>query len=208
MKLDILNIKGSSTGKSADLPDEIFGLEPNTHAMYLAVKQYNANQRQGTHKAKERGEIAGSTRKVKKQKGTGTARMGSIKSGTLRGGGRMFGPKPRNYSFKLNKKVKSLARISALSTKVINGQLKVVEDFTFDSPKTKEFKNVLASLDATNVKTLLVTGDYDMNLYHSSRNVPKSSVMNVKDLNTYSLLNAQSVILSESAVDYIKEKFA
>jgi len=168
MKLDIINTQGSSVGKSVDLPAEIFGIEPNQHAVYLAVKQYNAAQRQGTHKAKERGEIAGSTRKIKKQKGTGTARAGSIKSPVFRGGGRIFGPRPRNYDIKLNKKVKALARASALSHKAATGSINVIEDFSFDAPKTKEFKSVLDNLSLTGKKSLFVTSEHNANVYTSS----------------------------------------
>ncbi len=205
MKVDVLNIEGKSAGRSVDLPDAIFGIEPNEHAVYLAVKQYNANQRQGTHKAKERGEIKGSTRKIKKQKGTGTARAGSIKNPLFKGGGRMFGPKPRNYSFKVNKKVKRIARLSALSAKAASGELAVIEDFTFDAPEVKSFKNILNNLEIGNKKSLIVTGDYDSNLYLSCRNLAKSNVMNAKDLNTYSILNANKVLITESAVTKMTE---
>jgi len=208
MKVDVLNIEGKSTGRSMDLPDAIFGVEPNEHAVYLAVKQYNANQRQGTHKAKERGEIKGSTKKIKKQKGTGTARAGSIKNPLFKGGGRMFGPKPRNYGFKVNKKVKKLAKLSALSAKAKNGELAVIEDFTFDAPQVKSFKNILNNLELADKKSLIVTGDYDSNLYLSCRNLAKSNVMNAKDLNTYSILNANKVLISESAVTKMKELLA
>lgn len=208
MKVDILNIQGKSTGRSIELPDEIFGAEPNEHALYLAVKAFNAAQRQGTHKAKEKGEVTASTKKIKRQKGTGTARAGSLKSPVFRGGGRVFGPKPRNYSLKLNKKVKRLAKISALSVKAANNEIIVVEDFTFDSPKTKEFVGVLNNLSAGNKKSLLVLNDYDNNLYLSSRNIAKSSVVNAKDLNTYEILNAQSLILSEGSVNKLQETFA
>ncbi len=208
MKVDILNIQGKSTGRSIELPDEIFGAEPNEHALYLAVKAYNAAQRQGTHKAKEKGEVTASTKKIKRQKGTGTARAGSLKSPVFRGGGRVFGPKPRNYSLKLNKKVKRLAKISALSAKAAKNEIIVVEDFTFDSPKTKEFIGVLNNLSAGGKKSLLVLNDYDNNLYLSSRNIAKSSVVNAKDLNTYEILNAQSLILSEGSVNKLQETFA
>lgn len=202
MKLDILGINGSSTGRSADLPDEIFGVEPNEHVVYLAVKQYLAAQRQGTHKAKEKGEITGSTKKLKKQKGTGTARAGSIKSGVFRGGGRMFGPRPRKYNIKLNKKVKRLARMSALSSKITNGQLKVVEDFTFEAPKTKEYANILKNLECGN-KSLLVVGEHDNILNLSSRNVPKANVVTAADLNTYQVMNAGTLLLTEGAISKI-----
>lgn len=208
MKLDIIDISGKGTGRSTDLPDEIFAVEPNEHAVYLAVKQYNAAQRQGTHKSKEKGEITASTRKIKKQKGTGTARAGSLKSGVFRGGGRMFGPKPRNYSFKLNKKVKSLAKASALSHKAANGGIKVVENFSFDAPKTKEYLKMMASLEVSNVKSILVTADYDAAVFRSSSNIPNADVINAKDLNTYEILNANALILTEGAIEKIKETFA
>ena len=209
MKLEILNIEGKKTGKQADLPDNIFNIEPNEHAVYLAVKQYNASQRQGTHASKERGQIVGSTKKIKRQKGTGTARAGSIKSGIFRGGGRMFGPRPdRDYSIKLNKKVKRLARMSALSSKMSAGQIIVVEDFTFDAPKTKEFVNFLNNLELTGKRALFVTGDYDKSLYLSSRNVQKAGVTRAQDLNTYEVLKASTLILSEGSIEKIKETFA
>lgn len=208
MKLDIIGKNGQSTGRSADLPDEIFGIEPAEHAVYLAVKQYNAAQRQGTHKSKEKGEVKASTKKIKKQKGTGTARAGSLKSGVFRGGGRMFGPKPRNYSFKLNKKVKSLAKASALSHKAANGAIKVVEDFTFDAPKTKEYISFMNNMDVADKKSILVTADYDSALLRSSRNVPNAHVVNVKDLNTYEILNANTLLIAEGAIAKFKETFA
>ncbi len=208
MKLDVLNIQGQKTGKQVDLPEDIFGIEPNEHAIYLATKQYLAHQRQGTHKAKERGEITGSTRKIKKQKGTGTARAGSIKSGVFRGGGRMFGPRPRKYNIKLNKKVKALARKSALSGKVAAEQVMILEDFTFDTPKTSEFVNILNNLELTGKKTLLVTGDKDDALLLSSRNIQRAGVTRVQDLNVYDVLNAKVLILSENSIEKIKESFA
>lgn len=208
MKLDILNIKGSSTGKSVELPENIFGVEPNEHAVYLAVKQYNAAQRQGTHKAKEKGEITASTRKIKKQKGTGTARAGSLKSGVFRGGGRIFGPRPRNYDFKLNKKVKSLARASALSHKASNGGINVIEDFSFDTPKTKEFKAVVSSLSLDGKKSLFVTAEHNPNVYISSRNLQKSKVVSIDELNTYQIMNSNSVVFSEGALSKLTELYA
>jgi len=207
MKVDVININGSSAGRSVDLPDDIFGLEPNDHAMYLAVKAYQAHQRQGTHKAKEKGEITGSTRKLKKQKGTGTARAGSIKSGVFRGGGRMFGPRPRTYSVRLNKKVKRLARASAFSQKMGAGHVKVVEDFTFDQPKTKEMLNVLTSLELSNAKSTIVLGDYDKNLHLSARNIPKTGLVYAGDLNTFQIMNGGTILIAESAVEKIKETF-
>ncbi len=207
MKVDVLNISGG-VAKSVDLPEDIFGIEPNEHAMYLAVKSYQASQRQGTHKAKERGEITGSTKKLKRQKGTGTARAGSIKSPVFRGGGRIFGPRPRKYSVKLNKKVAQLARKSAFSQRLASGNLKVVEDFTFSEPKTKEYMSVLDNMKIQDAKSIFVLGDYDKNLYLSSRNVPNSKVINVSELSTYDLIAAREVILSEGAIDKIKETFA
>jgi large subunit ribosomal protein L4 len=206
MKLDVLNIEGKSTGRSVELPEGIFGIEPNAHAVYLAVKQYNAAQRQGTHKAKEKWEISLSTKKIKKQKGTGTARAGSAKSPVFRGGGRVFGPKPRNYTFKLNKKVKEVARYSAYSDKVANGALFVIEDFNLDKPNTKQYINILKNLDVTG-KSLMVTADYNNNIYLSGRNVPKASVMNVKDVNTYAIIYADVLVISENSVNKLKASF-
>jgi len=207
MKIDILNTDGASTGRSADLPDEIFGATPNEHALYLAVKQFNAAQRQGTHKAKERGEIKGSTKKIKRQKGTGTARAGSIKSPVFRGGGRIFGPRPRNYSIKLNKKVKRLARVSALSQKASDGSLKVVEDFTMEAPKTGALSAILSNISGGAKRTLLVIGDHDNKLYLSGRNLPKSGVVSASNLNTFEILNCQNLILTESAIGKIASTF-
>ncbi len=203
MKVDILNTDGQSTGRSIDLPEDIFGIEPNEHTLYLAVKQYNAHQRQGTHKAKERAEIAGSTKKLKRQKGTGTARAGSIKSPVFRGGGRVFGPRPRTYSIKLNRKVNRLARKSALSHKLSAGQVKVVEDFTLETPKTKALSGILSNVSDTN-KSLLVTGDYDKNVYLSGRNLASSQIVIADELNTYSILNCKELILTESSVEKLK----
>ncbi len=205
MKLEVLNIQGGSTGRSVELPENVFGVEPNEHAVYLAVKQYLAHQRQGTHKSKERGEVAGSTKKIKRQKGTGTARAGDIKSPIFRGGGRIFGPRPRTYTIKLNKKVKRLARNSALSSKMADGNLIIVEDFSFDSPKTKEYVNILNSLNANGEKTLLVTSDYEKEVYLSCRNVQGSDVLRAVDLNTYDILKAKKIILAEGAVGKIIE---
>ncbi len=207
MKVDVLNIEGGNTGRSIDLSEDIWGIEPNEHAVYLAVKQYNAHQRQGTHKTKERAEIAGSTRKIKKQKGTGTARSGSIKSPIFRGGGRIFGPRPRNYKIKLNKKVKRLARASVLAQKLAQGNVKIVEDFTLDQPKTSQLVSILNAVGLTNKKNILVTGDYDQNIYLSGRNMHKSSVLNVDELNTFSILNCHNLILTEGAVEKIAASF-
>lgn len=208
MKLDIINIEGQKTGNKVDLPDDIFGVEPNEHAVYLAVKQYNANQRQGTHAAKERNAITGSRRKIKRQKGTGTARAGDIKSPLFRGGGRVFGPRPRSYSFKLNKKVRSLARKSALSGKASAGQIVVIEDFTFEAPKTKDYLNILNNLELGGQKTLLVTSDHDQAVVLASRNIKKANVTRAQDLNTFSVMNTSTLILSESSIEKIKETFA
>ena len=208
MNIAVLNIQGASTGREVELPAEIFGVEPNEHAVYLAVKQYLAHQRQGTHKSKERGEIAGSTKKIKRQKGTGTARAGSIKSPTFRGGGRVFGPRPRNYTIKLNKKVKRLARKSALTNKAQQDQIVIIEDFSFDTPKTKELANIINAIGATNDKVTLVTTDSENAVYLSSRNLKKANVVRAQDLNTYEIMNCQKLVLSEGAIDKIKETFA
>ncbi|NPA35613.1 MAG: 50S ribosomal protein L4 [Chlorobi bacterium] len=207
MELNVINIKGEQTSKKVELPDSIFGIEPNDHAIYLDVKQYLANQRQGTHKSKERGEISGSTRKIKKQKGTGTARAGSIKSPVFRGGGRVFGPRPRNYGFKLNKKVKRLARKSALAYKAQEQAILVVEDFSFDAPKTKEFEAIRKNLKIDDKRTLVVLPDLDTNIYLSSRNIPKSEVITLQELNTYEILKAKSLVLFESSVEKLGELF-
>ncbi|MGB1204686.1 MAG: 50S ribosomal protein L4 [Chitinophagales bacterium] len=198
MKLEVLNINGQATGKEIELSDDIFGIEPNDHAIYLAVKQYLAHQRQGTHKAKERGEIKGSTRKIKRQKGTGTARAGSIKNPLFRGGGRVFGPRPRNYGIKLNKKVKTLARSSALTQKAQNGSIIIVEDLNLDTPKTKTYVEMLKNLGVESKKTLLLVNGDNLNVYKSAKNLQKANVMPASLLNTYSILNAETLIISES----------
>lgn len=208
MKLEVVNIQGQSTGRDVELPENIFGIEPNEHAVYLAVKSYLANQRQGTHKAKERNEIAGSTRKIKRQKGTGTARAGDIKNPIFRGGGRIFGPRPRTYSVGLNKKVKRLARLSALSSKAGAGELMVVEDFSFEAPKTREFVHILDNLKVSDKKPLLVTADYEKELYLSSRNLPKAKVVRASDLNTYDIVHSGALLLSEGAVEKINASLA
>ncbi|WP_299160737.1 50S ribosomal protein L4 [uncultured Tenacibaculum sp.] len=208
MKVAVLDITGKDTGRKVELSSEVFGVEPNDHAIYLDVKQYLANQRQGTHKAKERAEITGSTRKIKKQKGTGTARAGSIKSGVFRGGGRMFGPRPRNYSFKLNKNLKRLARKSALSIQAKDSNLVVVEDFNFETPKTKEFINVLKALELDTKKSLFVLGEESKNVYLSSRNIKGSKVVNATGVNTYSVLNANKVVISESSLEGIQSNLS
>jgi large subunit ribosomal protein L4 len=204
MKVDVLNISGKPTGRQVDLPAEIFGVTPNEHVVYLSVKQYLANQRQGTHKAKDRGEISGSTRKLKKQKGTGGARAGSIKNPLFRGGGRIFGPQPRNYGFKLNKKVKKLARLSVLSDRAASGNIRIIEDFTFDSPKTKSYVNILEALGVNNGKTLLVTPELDHNVVLSARNLPDAKISKASDLNTYEMLWASNLIISEESIEKIK----
>jgi len=206
MKLEVLNIQGQPTGRSVELPDNIFGADPNEHAVYLAVKQYLAAQRQGTHKAKEKGEVSYSTRKIKKQKGTGTARAGSLKSPVFRHGGRIFGPRPRNYGITLNKKVKRLATISALSSKAKNGQILVVEDFTFEHPKTKEFAQVLTNIKADARKSLFVVPEYDKTLYLSGRNLQGTGVVEAANLNTYEIMNTNTLILAESAVKKLEDR--
>ena len=200
MELNVVNIKGVSTGRKVEHPDSIFTIEPNDHAIYLDVKQFLANQRQGTSKAKNRNEVSGSTRKLKKQKGTGGARAGSIKSPVFRGGGRIFGPEPRDYEFKLNKKLKQLARISALAYKAKNNEIIVVEDFTFDTPKTKEFIAIQNNLKVSGLRSLLVLKEDNKNVYLSSRNIPKTEVLPYNELNTYSIMKAGSLVLSEGSV--------
>jgi large subunit ribosomal protein L4 len=204
MKVAVLDIKGKETGRKADLSDAVFGIEPNNHAVYLDVKQYLAHQRQGTHKSKERGEIAGSTRKIKKQKGTGTARAGSIKSPIFRGGGRIFGPRPKDYTQKLNKNLKRLARKSALSIKSTEKAIMVVEDFNFESPKTKDFVQVLKSLGLENKKSLFVLGDSNNGVYLSSRNLKRSEVVISSELSTYKILNANNIVLLEGSLEAIE----
>ena len=204
MKVAVLDIKGKETGRKVELSDAVFAIEPNNHAVYLDVKQYLAHQRQGTHKSKERAEIAGSTRKIKKQKGTGTARAGSIKSPIFRGGGRIFGPRPKDYRQKLNKNVKRLARKSALSLKTKENAIFVVEDFNFESPKTKDFVQVLKSLGLENKKSLFVLGDSNNNVYLSSRNLKRSSVVMNSELSTYKILNANTIVLLEGSLGEIE----
>lgn len=203
MKLSVYNIKGEDTGRTIELEDSIFAAEPNDHAIYLDVKQYLANQRQGTHKSKERAEISGSTRKIKKQKGTGTARAGSIKSPVFRGGGRVFGPQPRDYSFKLNKKLKKVARISALSYKVKNEELVVVENFSFDAPKTKEFVALGENLKVADKKSLWILPENDKNIVLSARNIENANVTTVDHLNTYSILNCKRLMVTEGSLEGI-----
>lgn len=204
MKAAVLDIKGKDTGRKVSLNKAIYEIEPNDHAVYLDVKQYLANQRQGTHKSKERAEITGSTRKIKKQKGTGTARAGSIKSPVFRGGGRAFGPRPRNYSFKLNKKLKSLARKSAFTIKAKEKAIVVLEDFSFDAPKTSAYSDMMSNLGFDGKKTLLVLGDSNKNVYLSSRNLQHTNVVIASELSTYTILNSGTVLLTEGAVEKIE----
>lgn len=207
MELSVLNIKGEDTGKKVTLNDAIFGIQPNDHAIYLDVKQYLANKRQGTHKSKERSEVSGSTRKLIRQKGGGGARRGDINSPVLVGGGRVFGPTPRDYSFKLNKKVKSLARKSALSYKAQNGAIVVVEDFSFEAPKTKEFITIAKNLKVADKKLLVVLPERNNFVYLSARNLQKANIITVNDINTYSVLDAANLVLTESAVAAIDNLF-
>jgi large subunit ribosomal protein L4 len=207
MEVQVLDKTGKETGRMVDLKDQIFGIEPNDHAIYLDVKQFMANKRQGTHSATERGEIVGSTRKIKKQKGTGTARAGSIKSPLFRGGGRVFGPRPKNYSFKLNKKVKALARMSALSYKAKASDILILEDFSLEAPKTREMLTVSNNLKITDKKSLFVLPEENKNIYLSSRNLQGISVVIASELNTYQIMNAGKVIFFESSVGKIEEQF-
>ena len=206
MKVAILNIKGEETGREASLDKNVFGIEPNEHAVYLDVKNYLASQRQGTSKTKERGEIAGSTKKIKKQKGTGTARAGSIKSPIFRGGGTIFGPRPRDYGFKLNKKIKKLARKSVLSSRAKEKAIHILEDFSFDAPKTKEFINILSSLSVNGKKSLLLLSEQNKNIFLSSRNLKKAHVTTVDEVNTYDLINSECLILCEGTLDQLKAR--
>ena len=203
MKVSVVNQKGKDTGRQVDLSKDVFGVDPHEHALYLDVKQYLAHQRQGTHKTKERAEIKGSTRKIKKQKGTGTARAGSLKNPLFRSGGRVFGPRVRSYNQKVNKNVKRLARMSALSLKVKNKSLTVVEDFDFDTPKTKSFNAILDALGLSDKKSLLVLGSASKNVYMSARNLQRAEVVTDAELSTYKIVNAQHLILAESAVNSI-----
>jgi len=208
MELVVHSKSGQATDKKVLLDDSIFGIEPNDHAIYLDVKQYLANQRQGTHDSKERSDVTGSTRKIKRQKGTGTARAGDIKNPLFRGGGRAFGPHPRDYHFKLNKKVKRLARKSALTYKAKDNEIIVVEDFTLDAPKTQEFVSILKGFELDNKKTLWVLNEKDENFYLSSRNVQKVKIVGADSLNTYDLLHANKIIMFESSLKTISELFA
>jgi large subunit ribosomal protein L4 len=204
MELAVLNISGKKTDRKVQLPDSVFSVEPNDHCIYLDVKSILANKRQGTHKSKERAEIARTTKKLKRQKGTGGARAGSMKSPLFIGGGRVFGPRPRDYSFKLNKKVKDLARQSALTYKAKDNAIAVLEDFNFEAPKTKNFSELLKNLNVSEKKTLMVLGNANKNVYLSSRNLEGTKVVTASDLNTYDILNAETLILSESSVKAIE----
>jgi large subunit ribosomal protein L4 len=205
MELDVMNISGKSTGKKVKLSKEIFGIEPNDHAIYLDVKQIMNNKRQGTHKTKERAEIQGSRKKIKRQKGTGTARFGDIKNPIFRGGGRVFGPRPRTYGGKLNRKVKDLARKSALAYKVQNKQLMVVEDFNMEAPKTSEFANIQKNLKLDDKKSLIVLNERNKNVYLSSRNLQNSKVITLSELNTYEIMNASTLCFVESSLDVLQK---
>ena len=208
MEVKVLDFNGKDTGRKVQLSDSVYGIEPNNHAVYLDVKQYLANQRQGTHKAKERAEVAGSTRKIKKQKGTGTARAGSAKNPLFKGGGTVFGPRPRSYSFKLNKSLKRLARKSAFSIKAKEANIIVLEDFNFETPNTKNFINVLKSLGLENKKSLFVLGDSNKNVYLSSRNLKASKVISSSELSTYDILNTNSLVLLEGSLEVIEENLS
>ena len=208
MEIVVKSTDGKETGRSITLNESIFGIKPNDHAIYLDVKQYLANQRQGTHKAKERAEIAGSTKKIKRQKGTGTARAGSIKSPVFRGGGRVFGPRPRNYSFKLNRKLKQLARRSALSYKASDQQITVLENWNLDAPKTKQYLELLTGLSLSDRKSLLVLSEVSKNVHLSARNLKHAGVTTAADLNTYDILHANHLIISEGAIETIEKLLA
>ena len=207
MKLDVFNIQGEKTGRAVDLPDDVFGGEPNEHVLYLAVKQYLANQRQGTHKAKERWEISGSTRKLHRQKGTGGSRKGDINSPLFPGGARVFGPRPRDYEQKLNKKVKRLARKSALSAKAKTGSIVIIEDLNFETPKTKTFVEMLSKLNVGK-KSLVVVAEQNENVHLSSRNIPNTKLVRAQDVNTYEIMYANTLVLSEGSIQKIVETLA
>ena len=208
MEVKVLDFNGKDTGRKVQLSDSVFAIEPNNHAVYLDVKQYLANQRQGTHKAKERAEVTGSTRKIKKQKGTGTARAGSIKNPLFKGGGTIFGPRPRSYSFKLNKSLKRLARKSAFSIKAKESNIIVLEDFNFEAPNTKNFINVLKALGLENKKSLFVLGEANKNVYLSSRNLKSSNVVTSSELSTYAILNTNNLVLLEGSLELIEENLS
>ncbi len=205
MKVEVIDIEGKNTGRTVELSDDVFGIEPNEHVVYLAVKQYLAHQRQGTHKTKGRSEVKGSRRKLYRQKGTGRARVGDIKNPIFRGGGTVFGPQPRKYTIKLNKKVKRLARRSVLSDRAKKGMIKVIEDFTFDAPKTKQYIQVLKNLGLDGQKSTLILPETDKHIVLSARNIPKVFVRRVHDLNTYDLLNGGQLLIMESAVEKINQ---
>lgn len=208
MNVNILNINGEATGRTIELPDDVFGIEPHEHSVWLDVKRYLNAQRQGTHKSKERSEMSGSTRKLHRQKGTGGSRKGDINNPLYRGGGRVFGPRPRNYDIQVNAKVRRLARRSALSAKAKAGSIVVVEDFSLAAPQTKAFHNILRALNVADKKPLTVLGAYDKTLYLSCRNLPKASIAPAKDLNTYQIMNAGVLVVAESAIEAIKESCA
>lgn len=205
MELAVYNIEGKETGRKAELNDAVFAIEANEHVVYLDVKQYLANQRQGTHKSKERSEVSGSTRKLHKQKGGGGARIGDINSPVLVGGGRVFGPRPRDYRFKLNKKVKMLARKSALTYKAADNSIKVVEDFSFEAPKTKNFINFAKNLEVEGKKVLLVLAEANKNVYLSARNVPNAEVILVSDVNTYEIMKSNAILFTEKSLEVINK---
>lgn len=207
MELNVLTLEGKETGRKVTLPEAVFGIEPSDHAIYLDVKQYLANNRQGTHKSKERAEVAGSTRKIKKQKGTGTARAGSIKSPVFVGGGRAFGPRPRNYRFKLNKKLKQLARKSALAYKAQQQMITVLEDFSFEAPKTKEYAAMINNLKLNGQRSLLVLKEANDNIYRSARNIQRADVVTLAELNTYDIMRAKNLVLVESSVEEFGKLF-
>lgn len=206
MQADVLNIQGQPTGRSVELPEEIFGAEPNEHVIYLAVKQYLASQRQGTHKVKTRAEVQGASRKLHKQKGTGGSRKGNIRNPLYKGGGTIFGPKPHRYDIKLNRKVKDLAKISALSYKAQENAIVVVEDISFDAPKTKQFAGIMSSLNVSDKKTLFIVPDYNQTLYLSTRNIPNAHAVLLSDVNTYEIVNADVLVVTESAVKIFSEE--
>ena len=208
MQVDVLNIQGQPTGRSIELPEEIFGAEPNEHVVYLAVKQYLASQRQGTHKVKTRAEVQGASRKLHKQKGTGGARKGNIRNPLYKGGGTIFGPKPHRYEIKLNRKVKDLAKISALSSKAAEKAIFVVEDLMFDAPKTKQFMGIMSTLNVADKKALFVVPEYNETLYLSSRNIPNADTVLLSDVNTYEIVNADVLVLTESAAKIFNEEEA
>lgn len=208
MKISVYNIKGEATGRTVELPEDVFGIEPHEHSVWLDVKRYLAAQRQGTHKSKERSEMSGSTRKLHKQKGTGGSRKGDINNPLYRGGGRVFGPRPRKYVIEVNAKVRRLARRSALSAKAKSGGIVVVEDFSFETPQTQQFKEILAALKVADKKPLTVLGSYDKTLYLSCRNIPKAGIAPAQELNTYQIMNAGALVIAESAIAKIQESCA